>query len=313
MNIVFNFSKRGVAAVGAVLALLLGGTACTSSGAADARVSVVASTNVWAAVASAVVGKLAGRTLAVKAIITDPAADPHSYEVSARDELAIKRADVIVENGGGYDDFVGRMRSAAGATGTVLDAVRVSGKRKVAGELNEHVWYDFPSVLKVATSLADVLSRKDPADRATFRANARAFGAKLRGLESRETAIKARYAGTGVAVTEALPLYLLEACGLIDRTPAAFSAAVEDEQDVSVRVIQQTEKLFTQHHVQLLVGNAQTTGPQTTQVIKSAKAAGVPLVLMTETLPAGADYPGWMSDNLSAVDAALAGGGVSGG
>src|SRR3954471_10308676 len=129
MNIVFNFSKRGVAAVGAVLALLLGGTGCTSSGAADARLSVVASTNVWAAVASEVAGKLAGRTVAVKAIVTDPAADPHSYEVSARDELAIKRADVIVENGGGYDDFVGRMRSAAGATGTVLDAVRVSGKR----------------------------------------------------------------------------------------------------------------------------------------------------------------------------------------
>src|SRR3954452_14218398 len=277
MNIVFNFSKRRrrLVPIAAAVALALGGAGCASSGAAGGAVSVVASTNVWAAVASEVVGNLADGPVRVKAIVTDPAADPHSYEVSARDELAIKRADVIVENGGGYDDFVGRLRSAAGATGTVLDAVRGSGKRKGAGELNEHVWYDFPSVLKVATSLADVLSRKDPADRATFRANARAFGAELRGLESRETAIKARYAGTGVAVTEALPLYLLEACGLIDRTPAAFSAAVEDEQDVSVRVIQQTEKLFAQHHVQLLVGNAQTTGPQTTQVIKSAKAAGV--------------------------------------
>src|SRR3954452_884806 len=200
MNIVFNFSKRRrrLVPIAAAVALALGGAGCASSGAAGGAVSVVASTNVWAAVASEVVGNLGGGAVTVKAIITDPAADPHSYEVSARDELAIKRADVIVENGGGYDDFVGRMRSASGAKGTVLDAVQVSGKHDVDGELNEHVWYDFPTVAKVTDRLADVLTKKDPADGATFRANAHTFGAKLQELESREAAIKVRHAGTWV-------------------------------------------------------------------------------------------------------------------
>ena len=70
MNIVFSFSKR-VAAVGLLLAPL---AACTSSAAAPGSVAVVASTNVWADVARQVAGRLAGRTVHVSAIITDPAA-----------------------------------------------------------------------------------------------------------------------------------------------------------------------------------------------------------------------------------------------
>lgn len=314
MNIVFNFSKpRRIASAAAAAGLLLAGAGCSSSSSAEGTVSVVASTNVWADVATHVAGGLAGDRVRVKAIITDAAADPHSYEVSTRDELAIKRADLIVENGGGYDDFVGRMRSAAGAKGTVVDAVRSSGRPTVDGEVNEHVWYDFPAVVKVADRIAEVLAAKDAADAATFRANARAFGTKLRQLEAREAAIKARYAGTGVAITEPVPLYLLEACGLVDRTPPAFSKAVEDEQDVSVRVMEQTRALFGEHAVKLLVYNAQTSGPQTTDVVDAAKAAGVPAVGVTETLPSGTDYLGWMARNVTAVEGALGGSGAGGG
>jgi zinc/manganese transport system substrate-binding protein len=302
MNIVFNFRKLGL---GVVAALVLAAAAgCSSSGASSGGVSVVASTNVWADVARQVAGRLAGSAVRISAIITDPAADPHAYEVSTRDELAIKRADLILENGGGYDDFVETMRSAADARATVLDAVRIAGAR--AGG-NEHVWYDFPTVAAVARRVADDLARRDPGHAATYRANARAFTARLTALERREAAVRARYGGTGVAITEPVPLDLLDACGLVNRTPPAFSKAVEDEQDVAVRVLQQTRALFTGHRVALLVYNAQTAGADTTEVRAAARSAGVPAVGVTETLPTGRDYVGWMSANLSAVEAALAG------
>jgi zinc/manganese transport system substrate-binding protein len=301
MNIVFSFTKR-MAAVALLLAPL---AACTSSAAAPGGVAVVASTNVWADVAQQVAGRLAGRTVHVSAIITDPAADPHAYEVSTRDELAIKRADLIVENGGGYDDFVATMRSAADAHATVLDAVRIAGRRFEGG--NEHVWYDFPAVARVAGRIADALAAEDAAHAATYRANARAFTARLTVLEHREAAVKARYGGAGVAITEPVPLYLLGACGLVNRTPPAFSKAVEDEQDVAVRVLQQTRALFGAHRVQLLVYNAQTSGPETSEVRDAARAAGVPAVGVTETVPAGRDYLGWMTANLAAVERALGG------
>jgi zinc/manganese transport system substrate-binding protein len=127
--------------------------------------------------------------------------------------LAIARADVIVQNGGGYDDFVGEMRAAAGATGTLIDAVRVSAVRAEAGEVNEHVWYDFPAVGRIAGRIADVLAEKDAGQAATFRANLRTFAARLGELERRTANLKARYAGEGVAITEPVPLYLLDAAG----------------------------------------------------------------------------------------------------
>ena len=115
----------------------------------------------------------------------------------------------------------------------------------------------------------------------------------------------AAHSGEAVAITEPVPLYLLTACGLVNRTPAQFSEAVEEDTGVSVRVLQQTLALFESHTVRALVYNAQTSGAETTRVLAAAKAAGIPAVPVTETLPAGDTYLGWMGDNLDAVVKAL--------
>jgi zinc/manganese transport system substrate-binding protein len=293
-----------------LLAAVLGAAGCGTSAAGDARgaVRVVASTNVWGDVATQVAGGLAGTKVEITSLITDPAADPHSYEASTRNELAVSRADVIIQNGGGYDDFVTSLRSASGARGTVLDAVALSGKKPVAGELNEHVWYDFPTVARVAERIAAALAAVDRADAGTFRANATAFTAKLRALETIEASVRAAHRGDGVAVTEPVPLYLLDACGLVDRTPAQFSKAMEDETGVSPRVLQRTLSLFPTHRVRLLVYNEQSSSVESDKVMSTAKDDGIPVVGVTETLPAGFDYLGWMRHNLAAIGSALAGG-----
>jgi zinc/manganese transport system substrate-binding protein len=313
MNIVFNFRKQGSVrrkriGIGAVLAAAaLAVAGCSSSGAAgDGGVSVVASTNVWADVVEQVAGSLSGRTVHVTSFIDDPAADPHSYEANVRNQLTIKRADLVIENGGGYDDFMTTMRKASGTKATVLDAVQLAGVKKIDGELNEHVWYDFPSVRKIADRIADVLAGKDAADAKTFHANARRFGDRLEQLMAAEESIKAAHAGTGVAITEPVPLYLLQACGLVNRTPAAFSEAVEEGNDVSARVLQQTTDLFSRHQVALLAYNAQTSGAETTAVRAVAETNHVPVVPVTETLPPGENYLSWMSGNVAAVQQALA-------
>ena len=106
-------------------------------------------------------------------------------------------------------------------------------------------------------------------------------------------------------MTEPVPLYLLQACGLADRTPAAFSAAIADGSDVPPAVLKQTLDLVQERRVRALVYNEQTAGPVTEQVRRAAEANGVPVVPVTETLPAGRDYVTWMRGNLAAVSAAL--------
>ena len=125
-------------------------------------------------------------------------------------------------------------------------------------------------------------------------------------LIQQQNDLKAKYAGQPVAITEPVPLYLLEGIGLENQTPEAFSEAVENESDVAPAVLNETLKLFSDHAVKLLAYNEQTTGAQTDAVVNAAKENNVPVVPFTETLPAGKNYVSWMTDNLDALAAALA-------
>jgi len=157
----------------------------------------------------------------------------------------------------------------------------------------------------VAEQIDLALAAADPTDAATFAANTNAFVAKIAALEQKESAIKAKSAGTGVAITEPVPLYMLTAAGLNNLTPPAFSSAIESDNDAPAAVVAQNLALFSGKKVKALVYNEQTTGPQTEQVLAAAKANGIAVVPVTETLPAGKDYLTWMSGNLDAIAAAV--------
>ncbi|MGW1093473.1 metal ABC transporter solute-binding protein, Zn/Mn family [Streptomyces sp. NPDC002596] len=296
---------------GVALALVCGCGSSLGAGPRDSSPSVdaasiipvVASTNVY----GDVVEQIGGDKVKVVSIISDPAQDPHSYEASTRNQLELSRAKVVVENGGGYDDFVGRMvRSAKNSSADVINAVEVSGKAPAdGGEFNEHVWYDFPTMGKLADRIADSLAEADPADADAFKQNAKAFKEKLTLLQAGEAQIKADHAGTAVAVTESVPLYLIEASGLRNSTPADFSEAVEEGDEVSPRSLQQMLDLFNGEQVKALVYNEQTASPQTEKIEQAAKDSGVQVVPVTETLPPGEDYISWMTANIDALKNAL--------
>jgi len=300
--------RGGLAALAAVTALVTPALAACSStaGTGDTgAVAVVASTNVWADVAAQVAGDLAGRSVRITSIINDPVQDPHSYEANARDRIALAKADIVIENGGGYDDFVDRMRGHS-PDRTTIDAVSVAGSRaQVGGQLNEHVWYDFPTVTAVAGRIAEALETRDPSDKAAYQRNLASFANAVHGLEEREARVAQDHPGIGVAITEPVPLYLLQSCGLVNRTPAQFSESVEEGTDVAPRVLQETLALFSSHQVAVLVYNEQTVDVATTRVTREARTAGVPVVGMTETLPQEQSYLSWMSANITALENAL--------
>ncbi|MGW0498385.1 metal ABC transporter solute-binding protein, Zn/Mn family [Streptomyces sp. NPDC003007] len=295
---------------GASLALLAGcgssdsaadGTS-TSDSSGSSKVTVVASTNVY----GDIVEQIGGEHVDVTSIISNPDQDPHSYEADTQNQLALSKAKVVVENGGGYDDFVDRMLKSSDSSAEVINAVKVSGRTAPeGGDLNEHIWYDFPSVAKISDSIATALAKADPDHAATFTKNAETFKSKLTPLESKEAQIKKEHGGEGIGITEPVPLYLTEASGLVDRTPEEFSEAIEEGDDVSPKVLRETLALYSGKQVEALVYNAQTSGPQTEKVESAAKAAGIPVVPVTETLPKGENYLGWMTANVDALASAL--------
>jgi zinc/manganese transport system substrate-binding protein len=279
------------------------GTAAGDRPTPGGPIRVVTSTNVYGDIAQ----QVGGDAVQVTAIVSDPAQDPHSFEANTQVALELSKAQLVVENGGGYDDFVDTMLRSGKSGATVLNAVTISGLRAPAGgELNEHVWYSIPSMQKVADRIADELGRTDPSRAETFTANARRFGGQLDRLTAVEARLKSSYAGVGVGLTEPVPLYLLGAIGLVNKTPEEFSEAVEEGEDVSAAVLKETLDLYATRQVRLLVPNAQTSGPVTDQVTAAAQRAGVPVVPVTETLPRGQDYQSWMQDNLDRIGRALA-------
>ncbi|CAN5408358.1 zinc ABC transporter substrate-binding protein [soil metagenome] len=302
-----NYRNAALSVVGALAALSLVGcastTIATKSGSDPKTIAVVASTDVWGSIASSVGGKY----VSVTSIIDKPDQDPHEYEADAQTQLSLSKAEVVVENGGGYDDFVGRMlKATANREAEVINAVEISGKRAAAGEeLNEHVWYDFPTVEKVIDRITSEYTALAPSHSSAFTKNAASLKAKIESLEQKEEAIKARHSGENVSITEPVPLYMLQAMGLVNRTPTAFSSAIEEDTDVAPLLLQQTLSLYTTHTVRLLAYNEQTTGPQTEAVLKAAKKNSIPVVPVTETLPAGTTYTSWMSANVNAIGEAL--------
>jgi len=281
----------------AATALALAGCA-PAAGEGSSLIQIVASTDVYGSIASAI----GGDRVEVTSVISDPSQDPHSFEANARIRLALGRADLVIENGGGYDDFMTQLlRAGSDTTATVLDAVELSG----LGGGNEHVWYDFGAMRKLGEAIADALSDRDPAAASAYRANAAEFTGGLSSLEDRVAAAKAEHGGAGVAITEPVPLYLLEAMGLVNKTPDEFSEAIEEGTDASPAALNETLELFRSDAVALLVYNEQTTGPETQRVLDAAKAGGTPVVPVSETLPAGEDYLEWMSSNIDAIVAAL--------
>lgn len=92
-------------------------------------ISIVAATNVYGDIALAVTGDLAS----VTSIITSSRQDPHEYEASVQDRLAIDEADIVIENGGGLDPFVETLLAGSDTEAVVLTAV-ASSESLPAGE-----------------------------------------------------------------------------------------------------------------------------------------------------------------------------------
>ncbi len=274
----------------ALVAVLLSG--CAPSVESDATIRIVASTDVYGDIAQTI----GGSDVSVTSLISGAQRDPHSFEASALDQLAVSKADVMVANGGGYDPFVAALVGSSASEAIVLTASEIVG---LADGANEHLWYDFESMDAVAESIANTLAELDPGNAPRFEANYAEFSSALA-----ELAAAPRHEG-GVAVTEPVALYLLEAVGLVDETPTDFTEAIEEGSDVPPAALQQTLVLFEAREVLLLGYNKQTASPETELVRSAAVAAGIPIVDFSETLPEGETYLSWMTENLANVEAAL--------
>ena len=311
------------AIVAAVTAVSLSG--CASSAAeetqsgSESKPTIVATTNVWADIT----GQVAGEFFDVTALISDTSIDPHSYEASAREQLAISEADLFVVNGGGYDDFA---LTLASATETemfnvydVLEATELEGGDEHADEItdehadesadehgdehdgSDHMWYSLHSVEQTAISLAQKLGELQPENAQYFAANADAFVSEIAVLEQKLEALSAMDGH----YFEAHPLaaMLFADLGFENLTPEGYAEAEEAGFEPSARILADSQALISSGQLQFLAVNAQGTSPVLESLKKLAEESGVPVLEFDELLPEGSNYQEWMESKLDSIAA----------
>ncbi len=294
-----------VLALCALLAVLLagcGGGSGSSGASSTGKLNVVAAEDFWGSIAE----QLGGDRVEVRNIITNPAADPHAYEPTSEDARTMAGAQLAIVNGIGYDQWATKLLAADPSSGrTVLTVGDLLGLKD--GD-NPHQWYSPTSVQKVIEQITADYKKADPGHGAYFDRRRTAFETKglaeYHGLISQ---IKSRYSGTPVGASESIFEPLAPALGLKLLTPSGFLDAISEGTEPTPADKTTTDEQIAANRIRVWVYNDQNATPDVQRLNDAAKAAGIPVATVTETLtPEGASFQAWMSRQLEGLRAALA-------
>ena len=265
-------------------------------------IDAVAAESFW----GSLLGQMGGSHVQVYSIVSDPNADPHDYESTVADAVAVANARLVVETGAGYDDWCQQLVTSSDTSGQrVLNVGALVGKS--AGD-NPHFWYGADYVKAMLGGVFADLVALAPSDASAFSENYAALNGSLQAnVFGPEEQSRQDYSGAPVASTESIFHYMAHSTGLDLVSPTGFMDAVAEGIDPSASSITTFEDQLTGGGVRLLVYNAQTVTPLTTQMQEIASAHQISIVAVTETLvPEGATFQAWMGAELAALEEALA-------
>jgi zinc/manganese transport system substrate-binding protein len=294
-----------IVVVGAVAVGLVGGlSGCSTASAAagtTGKVVAVGAENEYADVIS----QIGGRYVSVSAIMSNPNTDPHTFEASPKVAAEVSSAALVVQNGVGYDDFMTKIESSSPTQGRdVIIAQNVLGLPDSTP--NPHLWYKPSTMPAVAKAIAKDLSSLQPSHRSYFAAKLAAFTTSLSAWTAALASFKSTYEGVPVATTEPVADYSLQAMGADNLTPWNLQAAIMNDTDPSPQDAATQDALFTDHRVRVFVYNQQVTDAITSRYLELARANGIPVVGVYETMPTdGYTYQTWMEAEVAALTRAV--------
>lgn len=255
-----------------------------------------------------VLGQIGGKYVSVSAILKNPNTDPHTFEASASVAEEVSKAQLIVQNGVGYDSFMNNVEAASpSSTRKIITVQDVLGLP--TDTPNPHLWYKPTTMPAVAKVMVKDLDKLAPSHAAYFEANLKTFDSSLKPWLTAIATFKSKYPHTPVAVTEPVADYLLQAMDAKILTPFVFQADIMNGVDPAPEDITLEDNLFTKHKVRLFCYNQQVVDALTTSIRHTAENSHVPVVGVYETMPTpGYDYQTWMMAELKAIESAVTSG-----
>jgi zinc/manganese transport system substrate-binding protein len=164
------------------LVLGLAAAACPGQSLAAEKLKAVASFSILADL----VHEVGGDHVDVAAIV-GPDGDAHVFQPSPQDAKALADAKLIVINGLGLEGWMERLIKSSGTRAIVVTASKgvrpIQGEGDEKGKLDPHAWQNIANAKIYVANIRDGLIAADPADKADYEANAKAYLGKLDQLE----------------------------------------------------------------------------------------------------------------------------------
>lgn len=299
-------SSRRLWSILLVPALMLPLAACgsptpTAAPSGGTTTPVVASINAW----GSILAQLGGAHVRARSILTNPNTDPHSYEPGPADSRAVASSRLMILNGVGYDSWAAKLLAAnPDRTRVVINVGTLAG---VGSKGNPHRWYSPADVEKVADVITSSLKTLDPANAAYFDQQRQLFENQgLARYHSLLAEMEATYTGISVGASESIFTPLSDALGLNLLTPPSFLQAITEGADPSPADKAIIDAQIATKAIKVFVYNSQNSTPDVAVQVKAAKAGGIPVVAVTETLsPPVATFQEWQTAQLQVLADAL--------
>ena len=289
--------KKATAGLALLLALL---TQAVPVRAAENQIAVVAAENFYGDIAR----QIGGDRVSVVSILNNPDQDPHLFETTPGIVRQIVAAQIVILNGANYDSWMDKLLAAGPRRDRiVVNVANVAGYK--VGD-NPHLWYDPATMPAVAVAIADALVKADNTHAAEYSERLKTTVAALDQVTQRVAQLKAKHGGTPVTATEPVFGLMARALGLTMRNER-FQLAMMNDTEPSARDVAGFESDLKERKVRLLIYNSQVSEKLTERLRDIARRAKVPVLGVTETMPANVNFQEWLLGELNNLDKALSG------
>lgn len=255
-------------------------------------INVVTSLPFYQEAAQAVLGKY-GKAIS---LINNASIDPHDFKPTTNDANQVAKANIIIENGLGYDSWLSKM--SIDKTQKIINVAKLMNKHNGA---NEHLWYDMATMPMLTKTLIKKFSKIDPIHKKQFENNGQKYLKKLSILNTQEQNLAKNSHYQNVAVSEPVFDYALQKMHyhIIDRH---FELAIENGTDPSPQDIANLQNNIKNHKIAFFVNNSQTSDHITNNLVSLAHQFHVPVLQVTETMPNNKNYIEWIHSEFNQLE-----------
>lgn len=250
--------------------------------------------------------KIAGDKAEVINLVTD-GTEPHDWEPSTTDMVALEKADMLVYNGAGMEHWVSQVSDSLQNDIILVEASK--GVEIISGEEEEHsdphVWLDVKNAKLEMETIKNALVQADQANAAYYEENYKKYATQLDTLEEELVNRLGALKDKNIIVSHEAFSYLCKAYGLTQTSIGDLEADAEPDANRIAEIVE-----FAKENNVTTIFFEELVSPKVATVIANEIGADTAVLnpiegLTKEQADLGEDYFSLMEANIKALEQAL--------